>query len=141
MSTAALRRAINEPRSVSRRFLVMLLGVIGIVVGLLAMHSFSSEPAHGAHVASAASTDLHTTASTTVPEADEEHCAAGCESHSAAAMMCVLALLVGLLLIALPRASRTLRPVIPWLAEKGRRGPPLRMLPPPSLHVLSISRT
>jgi hypothetical protein len=56
-------------------------------------------------------------------------------------MMCVLALFVGLLLIALPRASRTLRPVIPWLAERAKRRPPLRMLPPPSLHVLSISRT
>lgn len=141
MSTTALRRFIDDPSAALRRFLILMLGVVAIVIGLLAMHSFSATPAHGAHASSTTSTDAHATVGSAGVEAGDEHCAADCDSHSAAAMMCVLALLVGMLLIALPRTSKTLRPTVPWLKGLASRAPPMRLLPPPSLHVLSISRT
>jgi hypothetical protein len=141
MSTTALRRFIDEPPAALRRFLILILGVVAIVIGLLAMHSFSATPAHGAHATSTTSTDAHAAVGHSGIDAGDEHCASDCNSHSAAAMMCILALLVGMLLIAIPRTSKTLHPIVPWLEGLASRPPSMRLLPPPSLHILSISRT
>jgi hypothetical protein len=124
-----------------------LVGVVAIVVGLFAMHTLSAGSGHaplaeaGTHAHHAA--PLSSTPDTHGSAAVDESCASdGCgPSHAMAWMTCILALLVGsLLLVAAARAWRPSpargAPVAALLS--GLRVAPLR---PPSLIMLSISRT
>jgi hypothetical protein len=117
--------------------------VVGIVVGLLAMHTIASgmtghsEPSTAAMVM----TPTHHDAAPAV-----EECDAGCAPvHDMTAMVCVLALMlgsfllvVGLLVGALSRAHRAWFRSIPETIRAVRSAP---FPHPPDLLKLSISRT
>lgn len=152
MAPVAATRTGRSFRSVFRGVLLGVLLVAAVIVGLLAMHTLNLHgtaaadapaamsmaapgPAHSSHDTAAGPASGDT-------QGDRGMSCAGCttDDHSGMAMICVLALLLVMLLLAPPRLLR--------------RGPgtvlrtPLaethlaRLLPrPPSLHVLCISRT
>jgi len=137
-----------------RRLAIALVGVPAILIGLLAMHvltnggmSGSSSPhtisAHTAvveidHSAEAA---LATAADPSMPLPASD-CGGMCgPSHDVLGMICVLALLATVVLLALHLVLirwEELRRVVATLLAKASAMAPLE---PPSLHVLSISRT
>lgn len=137
-----------------RRLAIVLVAVPAILICLLATHvlitggmtELGTSPAmsahatatalvHGAHegVASAMSPGM---------AAPAEGCVGPCgPSHDALGMICVLALLVTVVLLSLhltPIRWEELRRIVPALAA---RAAGLALPAPPSLHVLSISRT
>ncbi len=145
-------------RSPARRLVVALLAIPAILIGLLAMHVLTTggmgEPGAAAasvthHATEAApnsadSTDLATGAvsAPALAPLPAEDCHGLCgPSHAMLGMACVLALLVTLVLFTLHLVLagwQPLRRVISALiANAAALAPPL----PPSLHVLSISRT
>ena len=140
--------------SVFRGVLLALLLVTAVIVGLLAMHTLNL---HGTAAADApAAMSMSMSMSTSAHESghvgtdmaalggvagDDGTSCAGCggDEHAGMAMMCVLALLLVLLLVVPPSASRgwmrvaLLTPLTDPLTA--------RLPCAPSLHVLCISRT
>ncbi|WP_431246410.1 DUF6153 family protein [Leifsonia xyli] len=162
--------SIRLPRlSGMQRIVVLLLGVTGIVVGLLAMHTLTTVTGdHTTHHAAADAThdhadaathdhaDLASTAMAAVHPAamtdagmngvsgGTSDCNGTCESgHNMANLVCLLALLVLTLIVTLrvifTRWGNDLHRLVAALtaALPAVLAPPS----PPSLHVLSISRT
>lgn len=124
-----------------RKRLWALTVVLGIMLGLLGMHTFSADGmGHGPsadHAMSAAAASVHGDTAHGVP-------AAQAPDHpvpTTMAMACVLALLAALVLLVPPPASVSLRPRLHRLprgtASVFRTAP----LHPPSLIALCISRT
>lgn len=152
---------IRLPRlSGVQRIVVLLLAVTGIVVGLLAMHTLTTVTGdHGAHhtvttthddsgIAAAGATMTHRAAMVGDDETGMFHGASDCNGtcqsgHNMANMVCLLALLVLTLVMTLrvifTRWGNDLHRLIAALAA----ALPATLAPPspPSLHVLSISRT
>lgn len=144
------RRAVQ--RRPSMRALLVLGGlVLMIIVGLLGMHTFSAEAAgHGtASVSHTAVTSEHPESGTTGALSDTSaECNAICHANTQPghgqldmATACVLALLVGILLLAPPILLYGFRP-LEWGTASSWRLTSTSVLPrAPSLIVLSISRT
>ncbi|RDV44742.1 hypothetical protein DOE76_10985 [Leifsonia sp. ku-ls] len=152
--------SIRLPRlSGVQRIVVLLLAVTGIVTGLLAMHTLTTVTGdHSAHHAVATTHDdsgIAAAGATThraamVSDADTEmshgagDCNGSCQSgHNMANMVCLLALLALTLVLTLrvifTRWGNDLHRLVAALAA----ALPATLAPPspPSLHVLSISRT
>lgn len=135
----------------SLRALLMLGGAtLMVIVGLLAMHTFTSEPAgHGSvGLTHSAAGEEHATAAASTVASESTACEGAChvntghgQGHNEMLTACVLALLAGLLLL------------LPPILIHRHRLPPHRAvslvrweaigIPPraPSLTILSISRT
>lgn len=140
----------TRPQLSLRALLMLGTAAVLIIVGLLAMHTFTAEPAgHGSsgvtHSASAASHDPGTTA---ILDGGVAACDGPChvttgqgQGHDNMMAACVLALLAGLLLLVPPTLARrhgfSLREVTSWLPWEATDALPRG----PSLTVLSISRT
>ncbi|WP_431522605.1 DUF6153 family protein [Microbacterium esteraromaticum] len=123
-----------------------------IIVGLLAMHTFTGKPAgHGSpgisHAASTAADGRSQNAMASV-DRDAAACIGSChvstgqgQGHDDMVTACVLALLAGLLLLVPPTLARrhgvSLRELTSWLPWEATDALPRG----PSLTVLSISRT
>ena len=137
-----------------RRLVIALVAVPAILVGLLAMHvlanggmSESGSPrAITAHTAMAELAHSAEAAMATAPDPSMPLPAGDCggmcgPSHDMLGMICVLALLATVVLLAahlvLIRWEELRRVVATLLANASAMAP----LEPPSLHVLSISRT
>lgn len=145
MSLITLADAMGRTRTLTRTFLVMIAITVGIVAGLLAMHSLNSHATSTGHldtVTTAPAASHHAQDATPVgePAAGEcDDCAGGHDTMMWLA--CVLALLVTVLILA--RITGT------WRTTDPERGPLtvsswpgcLAPVPPPSLIVLCISRT
>jgi hypothetical protein len=142
LTLVKLRALIAGPSAWAR---VLLLSAFAgaLIVGLLAMHTIASTGTHAeplAHTAMVLETgDSGMGAS---PAADD--CAGTCApAHDTSAMACILALLVGILVIGASRrvwAGPFSMPSRIRDAASGTR-PTTRSLPPPDLDILSISRT
>ena len=145
MSLIALAERVRGPRTLTRTVLLLVALTAAVIVGLLAMHALNSHTTAPAHplTATAAEHDghpAHTHHAESAPAAD-----VGCldcgEHNTMMAMICVLALLVSVLVLARPthagdggiRLSRISLPTLPVPGDAGPR--------PPSLNVLCISRT
>lgn len=142
-----------------RRVIVLLLAVTGILIGLLAMHTFTAGPSGPSlHQAAEISQELsgtgiveHAALPTEASMAPvgahgmvPPDCNGMCDSeHNMAGMVCLLALLITTLIlivrVVIARWAITLRRLVGDLAEDlfATRAPPS----PPSLLTLSISRT
>ncbi|WP_373298453.1 DUF6153 family protein [Pseudolysinimonas yzui] len=145
VTLSAIRSVAHPPTAAVRTLLLSLLGVAAVVVGLLAMHTFSlDEPTHTpAAAVSPMEHQAGETARSPEPPATSSDCGtSGCEPmHAMGFMACLLALLVvSLVFGAAPHISR-------WLANLRTDGRVLlsallaAVPAPPSLISLSISRT
>lgn len=153
MRGGVVRVRFSSPR---RRLAIALFAVPAILVGVLAMNLLTAtgmsdhgtNPASAAHQASdtafvhVVSADAAMLAPIPSAPALAEVCGALCgPSHVMFEMVCVLALLVTVVLFTvrlIPTGGQPLKRVLSALVAKAASlAPP----PPPSLHVLSISRT
>ncbi|MFF8818249.1 DUF6153 family protein [Leucobacter sp. NPDC015123] len=164
------RIALRAPRTQRpvRAVLVVLSGVLLVIVGLLGMHTLSGASADASHTTSGVAAlsvggtahggqhgptgatiaggenfAAHQIADTAHADALHDPPPAGdtAPGHEAMAAACALALIVGMLLLVIPRsetATRTLRDRATAAAASVRAALPA---PTPSLIVLSISRT
>lgn len=142
MSLAAVNRALQPHALIWQRLLLTFAAVGALLVGLLAMHSFSADTGH------------HGTAVVAVTEAHHEHdvapavvqddCGGSCEpGHSMTVTACLLALLV--LTMLLSARDLPIRGLM-LLATSARHAQwwhvrAVRWPKRPSLLELSISRT
>lgn len=143
MAGTTLARPLS---SRGRRLLIAVFAVPAILIGLLAMHVLTTAGT-GDSSASAAMATHHMSDTTLMSEAPGAPSPAGdcggfCgPSHDMLGMICVLALLVTVVLLSLHLILirwEELRRVVTDLAAKAAAlAPPA----PPSLHVLSVSRT
>lgn len=146
--TALLARLRNSRR---RRLLITLFAVPAILIGLLAMHVLSSTgmgdpsvpgamPVH--HIDATSLVSEESAAVSPAVPSPAEDCGGVCgPSHDMLGMICVLALLVTVVLLTLHLVLirwEELRQIVSPLAAKALALPPPA---PPSLHILSISRT
>lgn len=119
----------------------MLAVVLGIVLGILGMHTLSGDamghgmPVSAGHSDAAPHSSSHASTGASAADADES------PPHPAMLTACVLALLAALTLIFPPSASLGLLPRLQRMP--GGRASPSRAAPPrpPSHIVLCISRT
>lgn len=133
----------SRPRSSWRRAALALLAVPAILIGLIAMHLLASDAlAPENHPMSVSVADgsalLVSQDETLAPQGCDEMCA---PMDDMLGMACVLALLVSAVLLVLrvifSRSHTVGSALRPRMARISALAPP----PPPSLHVLSISRT
>ncbi|MEP7113067.1 MAG: DUF6153 family protein [Ilumatobacteraceae bacterium] len=131
-----------------RTVLLSLFAVAALIVGLIAMHSLNLDNSHHAAGLASPAADHHAPASSTTDtsalashtlECGGEGCDPG---HSMSFMTCILALLVasiafGVAVTALLGRHGNIRRQLQLLVTRLHSAIP----PPPSLHVLSISRT
>ena len=134
----------SASRRLRRTVLLTILAVSGIVVGLLTMHTVDLGSPHasvGTAVTSMAGGDMSLTTATSARSGDAE-CGFSCgvPLHEVLTMACLLALLVTL--VALARPVLAYSDPRAWFLPR-RLPPPSGTAPPtpPSLHLLSISRT
>ena len=146
MVTLSTIRSVAHPRNAAvRTVLLSLLGVASVVIGLLAMHTFSLD--ESTHTPAAAISPMEHQAGETARSPEPPAISGGCDTsaceptHTMALMTCLLALLfVSLVFGAAPSISR-------WLANFRTEGRTLlsalraAVPTPPSLISLSISRT
>ena len=142
MSLAAVNRALQPHALIWRRLLLTFAAVGAILVGLLAMHSFSADAGHHGTTLAVATEAHHE--HDAAPAVAHDDCGGSCgPGHSMTVTACLLALLVlallltardvpmrGLLLLAKPERQ------VQWWHVRAVRWPK-----PPSLLELSISRT
>ncbi|MBD8011187.1 MULTISPECIES: DUF6153 family protein [Microbacterium] len=135
----------------SLRALLMLGGAtLMVIVGLLAMHTFTSEPAgHGSvGLTHSAAGEEHATVAASTVASESTACEGAChvntghgQGHNEMLIACVLALLAGLLLLLPPILIQRHR-LPPHRAVSLVRWEAIGILPrAPSLTFLSISRT
>ena len=141
-------RALVTDRVRSARVIVVLVAATAIVAGLLAMHGTGAQHASHAVVNGTTASQPHgdaladsRPAAAPAPAILGTHCAGDCSvpEHDLLAA-CVLALLVMLLLVTPPdrrSASIALQPAPPSSRPAGRPS----LVRPPSLPMLSVSRT
>lgn len=143
-------RSLASTRSTMHRLVLMLGIAVALIAGLLAMHTLTAGNTHvesAPAISSAAAHDqVMVGAAVDGTAADTGHCA-GCGApgnmpdHSMLMMVCVLALLAAVIIVMAPallaRLSMSLGVVV-LAADVPRALPRPR---PPSLLVLSISRT
>jgi len=133
----------SRPRSSWRRVVIALLAVPAILIGLLAMHFLASEslaPEAHSMSASVAAPPIpgNTHHEAPAPEGCEEMCG---PTHDMLGMACLLALLVSATLIIFHLFLFRFRGIAAALRVIVARLSALAPPSPPSLHVLSISRT
>ncbi|GAA2887433.1 DUF6153 family protein [Microbacterium esteraromaticum] len=140
------------PRQLSLRSVLMLgAAAVLIIVGLLAMHTFTAESAgHGStgvHVASTVTVG-HDLSSMSSASADSSTCDPSCDGpagqtqrHADVMAACVLALLAGLLLLIPPVALRCRSFAPGQVMARLVCGATVTLPRAPSLIFLSISRT
>lgn len=126
-------RSLAWARTTGRRFVITIAMVVAVIAGLLAMHTVSGA--------------VHTPASSMQTTAGAEHCPGECDEpahrpdHSMVMTACVLALLAAVTIVFAPALhTRAATP----MARAAQLLGTVRALPrprPPSLLVLSISRT
>ena len=140
---------ITRRRSSLHATLALAGAAVMIIMGLLGMHTFNSEAAgHGAAGPAATASTVHHSSSMGAPSGAghgspcDDTCVTGSGGeHSDMMSACVLALLAGLLLFFRPLLVRRIGPSLQMLVASLRL-PAGRALPrPPSLTLLSISRT
>ncbi len=142
-----LSQSDAAPLSLWKRLAVVLLAVPAILIGLLAMHVLTTGVAHASDVhgstthASIAVTGSEADNLTAAPHAETD-CDAGCvPQHDMLGMACILALLMTALVLAvrltLLRWGTVGALASTVMARLANLAPPQ----PPSLLVLSISRT
>lgn len=141
MSLGAVNRALRPHALVWRRLLLTFAAVGAILVGLLAMHSLSTDAGHHGTTIAVASEAHHEHAESPALVPDE--CGGSCEpGHSTAIVACLLALLALTLLLALretPTRGVDLQRVA--ALKSLWKTAAFRWPRPPSLTALSISRT
>ncbi len=145
MSLADLREAVQPQSALMRRMLLTVSAVGAIIIGILAMHSLSTDSHHSASSGAISASASHHPDTTAASEANspvvETTCGAGCELDPAMTIAeCILALLIVLIVLAPPGSRQVwvrmlLGPIriVPDGALADRR--------PPSLQLLAISRT
>ena len=146
MSVMRLRVALTRRVGYVRALLLAIIGVALMIVGLLSMHGMGeiadhSMPATQAHAAASESLP-HDNPAPTDHEETAEDCAPACPSGDMMTMlMCVVALMVGALLVGVRPKAMSVLPrhlVAPEIKHRVENiAPPA----PPDLNVLSISRT
>lgn len=154
MSLINVAQRVRGPRTLTHSVLAVLTVAVGIIAGLLAMHSFNSHATAAGHhdtvaVSTASGTPEHhhddaapTALSPALPAMD-----AGCStcggSDPLTWMACVLALLVATLLLARVGRGGRQTPLATIAAATTSQWPVRAhsLPPPPSLTVLCISRT
>lgn len=150
MAPSAATSPGNRLQRLTRRLAAGALLPVVVVVGLLAMHALTAPGAPPPTIGAAATVSGDTTrqpahahqvadAANTVAGVDCEGC--GAPGHVSAAMACMLALLLTLLILKPPAlAPRWMHPTM--MRSEAVNQPASATLPrPPSLHVLCISRT
>ncbi|GAA1989766.1 DUF6153 family protein [Microbacterium pumilum] len=141
-------RELSHPRSFFVRALLGVALAVGVIAGLLAMHTLSGgDLSHGhstASLAAVASMDasMPSHAEGSAPAPHERGHGTPTEEHSMLAMACVLGFLITLLVLSIPLTVGRLkaRELLPWHGIE-RAARTLARARPPSLLVLSISRT
>lgn len=143
-------RSLASTRSTMHRVFLTFAAAFVLIVGLLAMHTLSTGSTHhesGEVTIAAANHDHAPQAAVNSAAVDVGHCAGDCgtpgnmPAHSLLLMVCALALLAAVIVVLAPallaRLSMTLG-VAALVRDAARALPRPR---PPSLLVLSISRT
>lgn len=142
-------RSLASTRSGAQRAFLTVMAAVALIVGLLAMHTLSTGTAHAESRTSATIAEHDQPAQMTDARGatDTGHCPGDCggpgnmPDHSMLLMICALALLAAVIVVLAPT-------LLSGLGMSPRVAAPLRdaarALPrprPPSLLVLSISRT
>jgi hypothetical protein len=142
----ALRSLFATHSHASRRLIVSLGAALLVIVGLLAMHGFNVDAGHasgGTTMVTSTETVSHHPAPAEHPDLLVGECGEGCgdAGHLTMAMVCVLALLAAVFALTTPPAKSRggLRESLQQRLESWAGS--LAPLRPPSLIVLSISRT
>jgi hypothetical protein len=140
MGIRDLRQALRpRPRPSSARGLVVAaLGVAGVVLGLLAMHSLTISSPHSEMSMAAHSVETAALAST---ESESHGCVGECSPDHSMTESCILALAFGALVLAGAAVLSRWSAVTISPARIPRVGPMPAGPAPPSLLLLSISRT
>lgn len=155
MSLIAVAQRVWGSRTLTRNVLTVLIVAVGIIAGLLAMHSFNSHATsvghHDSVTLSAHTGDMseqHPAPSTVAVSPGTASQEAGCatcggDQDAMTWMACVLALLVATILLGRVGLTWRRTPPTMLLAVVMARWPAraYSLPPPPSLTVLCISRT
>lgn len=153
MSLINVAQQVRGPRTLTHTVVAVLAVAVGVIAGLLAMHSFNSHAtAAGHHDTVAVSTqsgaaDQHHDTSEAAALQDSPTAAAGCATCGGGDpmtwMACVLALLVVTILLGWIGLGWRHATLITALVAATTRWPARAhaLPPPPSLTVLCISRT
>ncbi|WP_208526513.1 DUF6153 family protein [Microbacterium sp. 3H14] len=153
MSLIKVSQQVRGPRTLTHTALAVLAIAVGIIAGLLAMHSFNSHATAAGHhdtvtVSTQAEVSAHhpdASATALVPAAptQEAGCATCGAGDSMTWMACVLALLVATVLLRRIGLGWRHTLLVATRAPATTRGPARAhaLPPPPSLTVLCISRT
>ena len=150
-----LRRALWPQRALRRNLLLVLVIMTSVVLSLVAMHSLSVDHNSSAGsmlsvgvMPSAAVIDVaaagHEAAATIAASGSEfsAECGGSCSlQHSMMAMGCILALVGAVLVAARIRTIASGQPIQRTIVPLTAMLSSLPLPEPPSLHVLSISRT
>lgn len=141
-------RSLASTHSATHRIVFTLGFVVALIAGLLAMHTLSASDTHIDATQTASASDHGMVGAATDRAAiDAGHCAADCGApgdmpdHSMLLMVCALALLAAVMVILAPALlARLSTPLgVTMLVRHAVRAVPRSR--PPSLLVLSISRT
>lgn len=131
---ALLRPASSRPI----RMMLVFIALPAMLIGLLVLHAFVSDTAHGPTAHATPSSELSPAAHSDGPLVDcDEHCN---PTHDMVELACGFALFAASALVAFPAPS------LSWNAETAIEvhalsGVESAELQPPQLHLLSISRT
>lgn len=143
MSISIVRSRLDPTSKGLRSLLLALAAVIAVLLGLLAMHSLNIEPTHGAttmEMSAPASQHAEVMPSDLDPTGLAV-CDNACgQTHVMAALACILGMLIVTLFWGAGRSVIRSQARL-WLAALPARLAGLPTRSPPSLHVLSISRT
>jgi len=146
---------LSRLSTLSARWVVVVFAVPAVLIGLVAMHSLTSGGMNETAITTLPSASVGHHTSSTVPLADmvamaPSHdapapggdCGGPCmPSHDMLGMLCVLALLVTVIVFAMRLLLGALPALRSVLGTLHRKAVALAPPSPPSLHVLSISRT
>ncbi|WP_152525921.1 DUF6153 family protein [Microbacterium maritypicum] len=153
MSLINVAQQVRGPRTLTHTVLAVVAIAVGIIAGLLAMHSFNSHAtAAGHHDTVAVSTqtgvsashhDASTSAGIPAAPTQDAGCATCGAGDSMTWMACILALLVATILLRRIGFGWRHTLLVAMVTAAAKRGPARAQAlpPPPSLTVLCISRT
>ena len=155
MSLINVAQRVRGPRTLTHTVLAVLAVAVGVIAGLLAMHSFNSHATTAGHhdtvavstQSEAADQHHNTSEAAAVPDSPTAAAAAGCATCGGGDpmtwMACVLALLVATILLGRIGLGWRHSTLIAMLTAASTRWPARAhaLPPPPSLTVLCISRT
>lgn len=141
MSMTGLRRALRPQHDLLHSLILTVLVVTGVALALVGMHSLSLDHSASAMNSSASQHDGAMTLASDDSIASDG-CGGSCApEHSMAVMGCILALVGVVLAVARIRIIAVWRPVQRMTASFTALLASLPLPEPPSLYVLSISRT